>query len=370
MRLEPFELERDQCIHEHSVEFNLSESGVHPLLLDELLDPASLAGMRLSYGQANGSLKLRERIAELYPGATPEHVLATNGTAEANFLAIWNLVEPGDEIVYMVPNYLQIQGIARAFGAVVKPLPLLPELGWQPDLEALEAALSPRTRVIAVCNPNNPTGAVLTAEAMQRIAAAAERTGAWLLSDEIYRGAERNGVTTASFHDLGYERTLITAGLSKAYGAPGLRVGWITGPPERIAAIQGYHDYTTIMISTLSDLLAIRVLEKREQILERTRGILRANWPILRGWADAQTWLRMPDSSAGAIGFARFDAAGLGSRDLGEQLRRQQSVLIVPGAFFGVESHIRLNYGAPSDYLRAGLARISDFFHKSVAHAG
>ncbi|MBX9603981.1 MAG: aminotransferase class I/II-fold pyridoxal phosphate-dependent enzyme [Bryobacteraceae bacterium] len=366
MRLEPFELERDQCVHEHSVEFNLSESGVHPLELADLLDPASLAGLRLSYGQANGSVELRERIAGLYPGATPDHILVTHGTAEANFLAVWNLIEPGDEIVYMVPNYLQIQGIARAFGAVVRPLPLLAENGWQPDLDALDRALSPRTRLIAVCNPNNPTGAVMSGEAMRRIAAAAARTGAWLLSDEIYRGAERDGVTTPSFRELGYERTLITAGLSKAYGAPGLRVGWIAGPPDRITAICGHHDYTTIMISTLSDVLAVRVLDKREQILERTRAILKANWPILRRWADDQPWLRMPDSRAGAIGFGRFHAPGLGSRELGDRLRSEKGVLIVPGSFFGVESHIRLNYGAPASYLEAGLARVSEFFRTSL----
>jgi aspartate/methionine/tyrosine aminotransferase len=365
MHLEPFELERDQSRHEHTVAFNLAESGVHPLALEELLDPAGLAGCRLAYGQANGSPELREHIAGIYPGAAADNVLVTNGTAEANFLAAWNLLEPGDEILYMVPNYLQIPGLARGLGAKVIPLPLLAERGWQPDLEALERGLSPRTKMIAVCNPNNPSGAVLTPESREAILGAAERTGAWLLADEVYRGAEREGPETATLWGR-YERTLATAGLSKAYGAPGLRVGWIVGPPAKIEELWGYHDYTVIMISSLSDRLACRIFERRAEVMQRTRRFVTAGYPLLERWlAEHRRYFTLTPSTAGAFAFPRCHLP-MGSREFGEQLRVAKSVLIVPGAFFGSEGFVRINAGAPAPYLEAGLARIAEFLGEIV----
>src|SRR3954465_1239133 len=152
MKLEPFAMERLQSTYEHQVEFNLSESGVHPLTLGELIEDAGSRGARLAeaprYTQTNGTQPLRAAIATLYPGATPDHVQVTNGGAEANFIATWNLVEPGDEVGMMVPNFMQIHGAARAFGAVVKDWPLAAPAhsggGWRVDLDALEQLVSAR----------------------------------------------------------------------------------------------------------------------------------------------------------------------------------------------------------------------------------
>ena len=125
MRIEPFELERAQSIWENRVRYNLSESGVHPMLVREVLDE-DLRDERLGYPQTNGTIPLRERISALYPGTGPDSILVTSGTAEANYLSTWSLVEPGDEVLVMVPNYMQVWGIARALGADVKRLPLEP----------------------------------------------------------------------------------------------------------------------------------------------------------------------------------------------------------------------------------------------------
>ncbi|HZS49650.1 MAG TPA: aminotransferase class I/II-fold pyridoxal phosphate-dependent enzyme [Bryobacterales bacterium] len=164
MRVEPFEMERLQSLWENRVEYNLSESGVHPMSLREVLgDDISLEeflDQKLGYGQTNGSPQLQESIAELYPSADAENVLVTNGAAEANFLAVCSRIEPGDEIIVMLPNYMQIWGLARALGAQIVPLPLREQHRWAPDLGQLARAFSRRTRLIAVCNPNNPTGAV------------------------------------------------------------------------------------------------------------------------------------------------------------------------------------------------------------------
>src|SRR5579872_4380248 len=163
MRLEPFAMERMQSTYENEVEINLSESGVQPLRLGDLVDdPASrdaLMSEPLRYIQSNGTRPLRAAIADLYTGATADSVQVTNGGAEANYITTWNLVEPGDEIVMMVPNYMQTFGLSRAFGATVREWPLVNDGShWRIDTGALDALVTPRTKLIIICNPNNPTG--------------------------------------------------------------------------------------------------------------------------------------------------------------------------------------------------------------------
>lgn len=369
MRVEQFDMERMQSTWENRVEFNLSESGVRPLSPRELLDddPAALEALldqRLVYTQSNGTDALRAAVAALHPGATGEHVQVTNGGSEANYLVVWRLVEPGDEVVMLVPNYMQTWGLARAFGGAVREWPLVADEAagrWRADVDALETLVTPRTKLIILCTPNNPTGARLTAGELDAVARAAGRHGAWVLSDEVYRGAELDGVESPSLWGR-YERTIVTGGLSKAYGLPGLRIGWIVGPPDFVASSWAYHDYTTIAPGALSDRLARAALApgRRERLLERTRGILRANLPLLEDWLRAHapgfSWIR-PD--AGAILYARYHYR-INSTRLVEDLRDSRSVLLVPGDHFGMDGYLRLGYGEPPDYLRAGLDRLHD----------
>ena len=365
MQIEPFALERLQSTYEHQVDFNLSESGVHPLTLGELIEDAhareALLNECLRYTQTNGTVPLREAIAAFYPGATADHIQVTNGGAEANYVVTWNLVEPGDEVVMMVPNFMQASGLARAFGAGVREWPLVNDGAWRVDTGALERLVSPRTKLIVVCNPNNPTGARFEAADLDRIAAIADRHGSWILSDEIYRGAERDGRETATMWGRS-DRVLVTSGLSKAYGLPGLRIGWIAGPPDRIASIWSYHDYTTIAPGALNDALARHALEpaRRERLLARTRAILNRNYPIVAGWLDARAGLfsyAPPD--AGAIVYTRYHRP-INSTELITRLRVERSVLVVPGDHFGMDHHLRLGFGEPPDQLRGALARLGD----------
>ncbi|HUI44003.1 MAG TPA: aminotransferase class I/II-fold pyridoxal phosphate-dependent enzyme [Terriglobia bacterium] len=363
MKIETFEMERWQSQWENVVEYNLAESGVDPLTVEELLgggDAVRELGRRqLLYNQGNGTPELRDIIGGLYPGATRDNVLVTHGTCEANYLAVWNLVEPGDEVVMMLPNYMQIRGLARGFGARVIPFHLREANGWEPDLEELNRAISPRTRLIAVCNPNNPTGSVLSEAAMDDIVAAARRAGCWLLADEVYQGAERSGQTTPSFWGR-YEKVIVNNGLSKAYGLPGLRIGWTVAPKDLILQLWSYKDYTTIAAAVLSDWLARRALEPtmRARILERTRAILRGNYPLLEGWmaGHGEDFAVVPPA-AGAIAYLRYRHP-INSSQLMERCIREQSLLIVPGDHFGMDGFIRLNYGVPAEHLRTGLARL------------
>lgn len=366
MKLEQFEMERFQSTWENLVRFNLAESGVHPVPLAELIsdskDRDDFLALKLGYSQANGTPELRQAIASLYPGATEQNVLAATGTAEANFLASWVLTEPGDEVIVMVPNYQQIWGLVRSFGAQAKRLNLVEELNWAPDLDELDHIVSTRTKLICVCNPNNPTGAVLTEEEMNRIVATAGRVGAWVLADEVYRGAELDRQMTPSFWGK-YERLIVTCGLSKAYGLPGLRIGWMVSSPEFVSRAWAYHDYTTIGPTPMSDLLARVALrpQKREWLLERTRSILNANFPIIREWIDSHGGaFSLIEPRAGAIAYLRYNL-DIESGELVERLRRDKSVLICSGEHFLMENYLRIGFGEQADYLRSGLDLISSF---------
>ena len=366
MKLEPFKMERLQSIWENRVAWNLSESGVHPLRLEELAadpaDRAALFNQSLGYTQTNGTVDLRAAIAALYPGATTEHIQVTNGGSEANCIALWHLIERGDDVVMMAPNYMQAGGIARALGATVHAWNLAGgDAGtrWHPDMSSLEALVTSKTRLILICNPNNPTGARFTATELDEICRIASRTGAWILSDEIYRGAELDGVETPSVWGR-YERALVTSGLSKAYGLPGLRIGWVTGPPSVIETLWGVHDYTSIGPGALNDLLARVALAptRRARLLERTRGIIRSNYPIVKQWVEARApMLTHVAPDAGAIVFVRYRHA-INSTVLADRLREEQSVLIVPGDHFDMDGCLRIGFGTEPAHLTSSLDRV------------
>jgi aspartate/methionine/tyrosine aminotransferase len=368
MRLEPFAMERMQSNWEHRVAWNLSESGVHPLRVEELADTAAdrsaVLAQELGYTQTNGTPDLRAAIAMLYPGADASHVEVTNGGSEANFIALWHLLEAGDEVVMMMPNYMQIRGIARGLGAVVRPWPLAGgEAGgrWRPDMPLLEALVSSRTKVIAICNPNNPTGARLTASELNDISRIAARTGAWVISDEIYRGAELDHAETPTFFGR-YDRAIITSGLSKAFGLPGLRIGWVVGPPGLIEDLWGVHDYTSIAPGAVNDRLARVALApaRRELILARTRGIVGANYPIVRRWIEKRApKLEHTPPEAGAIVFVRYHHA-INSTILADRLRNEQSVLIVPGDHFEMDGYLRIGFGTDPALLSPALELVGE----------
>lgn len=363
MRVPPFAMERWQSTWEHRVDYNLSESGVHPLTLDELIDLTGLdpSDILLGYGQSDGSDELKERVAALYEGARPANVVATTGGAEANYVVLWSLVSAGDRVVSIEPSYGQTPGLARGLDAELVRVPLEEELGWQPAPGAVREAVTPGTRLVMLTNPNNPTGAVLSERARAEILAAASDAGAWILADEVYTGAEVAMEETPSFVG-GYERVIATGSLSKAYGLPGLRLGWIVAPADLHEELWSRKDYTTITPATLSDVAAVRVLEPgiRARILERTRGIIRKNLPALTRWLESSDGLfrfRPPD--AGAICYVHYDL-DVNSSELAERLRVDRGVLVVPGDHFGMDRYLRIGFGNPAAELERALARISE----------
>jgi len=369
VKIVPFAQERWQCKYENKVEYNLSESSVQPLTSRELVETdqaeKALMAIPLGYSQADGTQQLKSAIATIYKKATPENIMVTTGSSEANFMAAWHLFEKGDEIVLMAPDYAQVWGLAKTFGLKIKPLWLKEELGWQFDLEDLKSLVTNKSKVIQVCNPNNPTGAVMAREQRKAILDAARDSSAWLMSDEIFLGAEREGPTTESLWGH-HDRTLITGGLSKAYGLNGLRIGWLVGLPEILEEIKAHHDYTTLAPPTLSDHLAQLALEprKREKILARTRAILQKNYPVLRSWLEAHGSLfsHVPPTAC-AICYIKYKMK-INSSNLAERLRKEKSVLIVPGDHFMMDGYMRIGTGPPTDYLLNGLERVDELLRE------
>ncbi|MFC1572184.1 aminotransferase class I/II-fold pyridoxal phosphate-dependent enzyme [Candidatus Eisenbacteria bacterium] len=366
-QFQPFEMERMMSRFEQEVEYNLSESGVHPVLLSELLgdDPDAikeLLALDLNYAYANGTPELRNHITKLYDDASEENILVTVGAAEANYITIRTLLSEGDEIAVMLPNYMQIWGIAKNHKLSVREFHLREDSGWALDVDGLRKAVTPKTRLIAVCNPDNPTGYILTDAEMKAVCDAAASVGAWILADEVYSGAERlSDQQTPSFFGR-YDKVIAVGSLSKAYGLPGLRIGWAVAPAATIDEIWKRHEYTTLSATRLSNALATLALSPsvRSRLIARARKYIRDGYAILENWMkDRRDIFDMVPPQAAAIGFARYHL-DINSTEFTERLRKEKSVLIVPGDHFGLDAHLRVSFGLPHDYLIPALDRMHE----------
>jgi aspartate/methionine/tyrosine aminotransferase len=361
-----FEMERYQSKYWHVVAHDLSESGVLPMTIRDLLGPAADAETFLStalgYPLSEGAPASREAIAEWYPGASADNVTIMNGGSEANLLSLWSLLRQRDRLAFQVPNYCQGLGVGAVFGKAVNTFRLVPDGDrWALDLDSLDAAVGKRTRAIMVCNPNNPTGAVLTEGEMEAVIEVADRAGAWIVADEIYRGAEVDSDVTSPTFWGRYDRVVVTSGLSKAFGMPGLRVGWAVAPPKIVERIWRRHDYTTLTPGVISDQLTAWTMQPgvREAILGRTRAIIRANLPPTEAWFSSQPTLRYRRPAAGAIAFAEVDLP-ITTRELVERVREERSVLLVPGEMFGIDNGIRIGFGYNIEDTMQALALVSE----------
>ncbi len=365
MQFTPFDLEYTQSIWEQKVDINLTESGVHPIRLDELLGDdeeklASLLSTEINYPHVNGNPELRENIATLYSGAGVDNVLVTVGAAEANNIVMQTLMEEGDELATQAPTYKQVWGLAENKGCVVRPFHLDPDDAWRMDLDDLNAQVTDKTCIVAVCNPNNPTGYIMSDKEMDAVVGAADRVGAWILADEVYRGAERvQEEETPTFYGR-YDKVLALGSMSKAYGLPGLRVGWVVGPPDTVDELWRRHEYTTITASMLSNVLAAHALsaEVRPRLIARTREYIRSGFPVLEEWMARQDGLfSCTPPMASAVSFVRYHL-DINSTELMEKLCREASVFVGAGDSFGMDHHLRIAFGQEREVLEEAFSRM------------
>jgi aspartate/methionine/tyrosine aminotransferase len=361
----PFMLEREMGTWEHQVEYNLSESGVHPMSTAELFEHDQelideFLAVELNYPQTNGSIELRERIAATYAGASADDVIVTTGAAQANFTSILTILDPGDEIVVMLPNYMQIWGVAKNLGLEVNTFSLKEELNWGFDIEEFRTTVNNNTKLIAVCNPNNPTGHIMTKTERKTVIDSAAAVGAWILSDEVYAGAEHNTDEFTPSMWGQYDRVLAIGSMSKAYALPGLRLGWVVSNPEMAEAIWARQDYITICSTMLANKLATHALSSdvRAKIINRTREYVRRGFTHLQGWVyENSDILSVVPPEAAAIAFVHYNTKINSSRIVNRLIHEHQTY-VVPGDHFGMDHFLRISYGLPDEYVNEGLSRI------------
>lgn len=372
MHIDPFAVEIWMNAHETRCRHNLAETCVQSLTVSELLELAGhgpdalfdLLPMRLGYGDITGSDKLRDAVAGLYSRRMQGDVMICHGTAGANALAWQALVGPGDRVVTLVPTYQQHVSIPESLGAEVVRFPLRPT-DWLPDIDALRRVAG-GAKVIAMTNPNNPTGALIPPDMLAEIVAIARAEGAWLLADEVYRGTGPQGLTP-SVTDL-YDRGISTAGMSKAFSLAGLRLGWVVGSPDLLEAVSRHRDYSTISVGGIDDHLAALALEASEGILARARAITGANRAHLAEWLAAEEGVSWVEPRAGTTALLTYDL-DIPSEQLCLDLLAETGVLLTPGSALGVEGTVRIGYGNSEDAMRAGLPLMTRFLARRRTEA-
>jgi aspartate/methionine/tyrosine aminotransferase len=368
MHIAPFGVEIWMNEFEKVCELNLAETCVESITMAELLalcgkDESALSEVlpfKMTYGDIEGSDRLRAAIAALYEHQERENILVTLGTIGANSLIHQALISRGDKVVSVIPTYQQHYSIPESIGADVHLLHLKPENGFLPDLDELRSIAPPGTKLIAINNPNNPTGSLMDRSMLEAIATVAREIDAWVLCDEVYRGTDQEGQgMTASMADL-YEKGISTAGMSKAFSLAGLRVGWLAGPTEVIEKVMIHRDYNTISISMIDDHYAAMALENYRTILERSQRITRENLTILAEWVDNEPLISWVRPRSGTTALLKFDL-NLPSRDFCVKLLGETGVMFTPGSAMAMEGYVRIGYANNADVLRAGLGRVSEF---------
>ena len=374
MEIKPFGVEMWMNEFETQCELNLAETCVDSITLGELVEMAGkhnsvldeLMPIRPGYGDIEGSPRLKTAITSLYAKQRPENVLVCHGTIGANALVHQALVERGDHVIAVVPTYQQHYSIPESIGAEVTLLKLRMEDGFLPDLAALKVLLRPTTKLIAINNPNNPTGALMDPAMLAEIAAIARGVGAWVLCDEVYRGTDQQGDGfTASMADL-YEKGISTAGMSKTYSLAGLRLGWIVAPQEVLHAAMIHRDYNTISVGRLDDHFAAMALEHRDKILTRAHRITRTNLAILADWVVREPKIDWVKPKSGTTAFLKYDLP-IPSRDFCIKLLQEEGVMFTPGSAMDMEGWLRIGYACPTETLTAGLERVSRFLQRHAA---
>ena len=372
MYIEPFGVEQWMNEWETKAVTNLAETCVASLSAGELLDMSGrreeitrlMMDMRLSYGEIPGSGELLDAIASMYESARRENVIVMNGGAAANFLAMFALIEPGDEVISVYPTYQQLYSIPRAFGASVGLLRLRREDGFLPDMDELKKLATPKTKMICINNSNNPTGSLMTESLLKEAVQIAGSVGAWLYCDEAYRFMAHDGGQVPSVVDM-YEKGIISCSLSKGFSLAGLRLGWLAGPGEFIKEAAHRRDYTTISCSRIDDLLGCAAIQCRKNIFARNLGIVRTCAGVLDDWVNSEPKIDYVKPQAGTTAFLRYDY-GIPSEDFCRKLLERDGTFLVPGICFGPEfdRYVRIGYAYEPNALKTGLGKVSEFLRE------
>ena len=363
MKIEEFKLERTLARFQNEVEYDLSASAIYPMFIREILSPVEMEdaynNLHLKYVHTAGTEHLRKAVASFYEGIGPLLRVHDKRIGRGSLPDRLGPHRSGRRVAFMIPNFMLLSHVLESNGAVVRNFNLDPGRGWSLDLDSLKRAVTSKTKLVCVCNPNNPTGTVLSRDQMEQIVEVASGAGAYLLSDEVYRGAEQTDKMTPSFWGM-YDKTIIISGLSKSFGLPGLRIGWVAGPRGVAEMSWFYHDFLSTTVTTFSDYLATKALEPtmREKIFSRNRGIVRQNLATFTEWVESHHGvLSFTPPAAGCFAFVKYDLP-IPSWDLVMDMVENNSVFVIPGSCFGIENHLRMNFGVDRPRLVEGLKRV------------
>ncbi len=369
MKIDTFLVEKWLNTYEHDVEINCSETCVRPFTIGEFLSLMrrenffqEIWDMQLTYAFIPGSNGLRKGISNLYKGLGPENILVAGGAIGANFLVLYSLVEPGDTVVSIFPTYQQLYSVAESFGANVKLLKLRMEDGWLPDMDEFRRLVDDKTKLIVINNPNNPTGSLIEDGQLEEICEMAEEAGAYLLSDESYRGIYIDPDDSVSSVVELYEKGVATGSFSKPFSLTGLRLGWIAASRGIIEECELRRDYTTISNSMIADAMAVLAMENVGLIYERNRKIVQTNYEILSHWVDTEPLIDWVPPKAGSVAFLKH-GLDITSEELCLRLMKKKDVLLVPGTCFDMEEFLRIGWGGGTEMLKEGLSRFKEFLN-------
>lgn len=359
MQIDIFKVEEWFNKYEKDAVYDLADTCVESLSIDELLklsgkNADEVFAKKLNYGAIHGSDRLKKGIAGLYEKQNAENITVTHGAIGANQLVMLSLIERGDKVVSIVPTYQQHYSIPKSIGAGVKLVFLKEENNWLPDLEELERVVGCDTKIICMNNPNNPTGAVIPDEMLKKIVEIAEKSDAYILCDEVYRGLNHTGNPfSASIADI-YEKGISTGSMSKTFSLAGLRLGWVCAKPEIIDIINHQREYNTISVGILDDYFASIALENKDKIIRRNLEKLNTGKKILLDWAKNEKRVHIVEPKGGTTAFVRYGLQ-MKSTELCAKLQNDTGVMILPGETMELDGYLRIGFGNNFEQLKSAL---------------
>ena len=362
MKIDAFKIEDWMNTYCPQAKYDLTSTCIEPLNINSLLEFDSakdIFNQNLTYGNIQGSLRLKYAIKSLYTKQELVNIIVTHGAIGANQLVFLSLLEKGDEVVTILPAYQQHYSIPESLGAFVKKVFLREENNWLPDIEELKKVITKTTKLLIFTNPNNPTGAVIPDNMLEKIVEIAEENNTWILTDEVYRGLNLYGNPySKSIADM-YDRGISVGSMSKTYSLPGLRVGWIAAKKDLIKEIITHREYNTISISIIDDYFSAIALENREQISKRNFEIMRQGTNILRSWLSSEPNVSCILPRGGTTALLKYKKE-IPSQILCENLLKQSGTALLPGKTFDMDGYLRCGFCVGENILKTGLNMLSE----------
>lgn len=369
MNIKPFAVEEWMNAYETGARYNIAETCVDSISLDELFELSGthkesflnkLCARRLTYGYIEGSPDLKEGIAALYHTIRPDEIVPVHGASGANHHVFYSLINPGDKVISIMPSYQQLYSIPASLGAKVEILHLKKENSYLPDLKELEEMARGGVKMICLNNPNNPTGALMSPEILKKVVDIAKKSDAYLLVDEVYRHLTQDDEWQPSIVDM-YEKGISTSSMSKVFSLAGVRLGWIaTHDKDALKQFWSHRDYNLISCGMIDEAIAALALASKNQILERNKKIIRENLDILDHWIQKEPRLSYVKPKAGTTALVYYDFP-IDSYTLCRRMYDSCGAFVTPGDCFDEPRSMRIGYAADRDTLKKGLQAMSTF---------